>query len=165
MRKTRWQTYYDRQEGALAGARERNERNAFPDRIALFFGDETGISNGAGWRLQGAIEDEAAALRLQSFEETVFCMGRHGGIGMNDDDALVFPRKFGAEALRGGWRHWSQKAISGMPDLLRAHGEGDQLRADAELIEKWLEADRTLSDEKAALIRGDVAPLILPSWE
>ncbi|PTM75556.1 hypothetical protein [Cereibacter johrii] len=174
MKKTRWLSYFDRMDGALAEAKERHD---FPDRIALFFGDaETGISNGSGWRLQGFIEDAAGELRPQSFEETVFCMGCHGGIGVNDDDTLAFPRKLGADAFRGGWYHWTQKGLSGTPDLIRADGEGDyvhylrtngagdEFRSNAELIRAWL-GDGGLSEARAEAIRADVAPLLLPSPE
>ena len=173
-RKTRWQTYFDRQEGALAEAKE---RVSFPDRIALFDGDEeTGISNGTGWRLQGFIEDAQGALRPQTFEETVFCMGCHGGIGVNDDDTLAFPRKLGADAFRGGWYHWTQKGLSGTPDLVRADGQGDyvhylrtnaagdEFRANVELMRAWLK-DGELSAAKAGDIREDIAPLVTPSPE
>ena len=89
MKKTRWLSYFDRMDGALAEIKEKHD---FPDRVAMFFGNaETGISNGSGWRLQGFIEDATGDLRPQSFEETVFCMGCHGGIGVNDDDTLAFP--------------------------------------------------------------------------
>jgi hypothetical protein len=174
MRKTRWQSYYDRMDKALA---EEKERHDFPDRISQFIGDaETGLSNGSGWRLQGFIEDAGGALRPQSFEETVFCIGCHGGIGVNDDDTLAFPRKLGAEAFRGGWYHWTQKGRAGTPDLIRAdgtgdyahylrsNGAGDEFRSNAELIAAWL-AQGKLSDTAAKAIRADIAPLILPSPE
>lgn len=172
MKKTRWLSYFDRMDGALAEAKERAD---FPDRISMFFGDaETGITNGTGWRLQGFIEDAAGDLRPQSFEETVFCMGCHGGVGVNDDDTFAFPRKLGAEAYQGGWYHWSQKGLAGTPELIRADGKGDyahyletnaagdEFRANSELIAEWLE-NGALSDEKAAQIGADIAPLILPS--
>ncbi len=175
MRKTRWLTYFDRQEGALAEAKE---RNSFPDRIAMFFGDaETGISNGTGWRLQGFIEDAAGDLRPQSFEETVFCMGCHGGIGVNDDDVLAFPRKLDADAVQGGWYHWTQHGLYGVPDRMRAdglpeyahylrtNGAGDEFRGNAELISRWLDEDGALTPEAAEGFRHDVSALLYPSPE
>ena len=176
MVKSRWQTYFDRQEGALA---EEKEAFDYPDRTAMFFGDvETGISNGTGWRLQGFIEDAAGALRPQSFEETVFCMGCHGGVGANDDDTFAFPRKLGAEAPQGGWSHWSQTGgLRGVPELVRADGEpeyahylrvngaGDEFRSNAELIAKWLDASGALEADKAAQFRDDVSQLLYPSPE
>ena len=175
MRKTHWQSYADLEEWALA---EKKEDNDFPDRTKQFFGSsETGIPNGTGWRLQGFIEAADGALRPQSFEETVFCMGCHGSIGTVDDSTFAFPRKLPAGAsFREGWYHWTQKGLAGTPDLVRADGErdyvhylrsnnaGDEFRANVELIRAWLE-DGKLSDEKAAEIRADIAPLIIPSAE
>lgn len=174
MRKTRWLTYFDRMDGSLAEAKERNN---FPDRIALFFGDtEAGITNGTGWRIQAFIEDAEGDLRPQSFEETVFCMGCHGGIGVNDDDTFAFSRKLDADAFQSGWYHWTQKGLDGTPDLLRADGESDyvhylrtnaaadEFRANYEAIAEWLN-EGTLSDENAAKIREDISTLIVPSGE
>ena len=172
MRKSRWQTYADLEEWALA---EKKEDSDFPDRTKQFFGStEEGIPNGTGWRLQGFIEDAAGDLRPQSFEETVFCMGCHGSIGTVDDSTFGFARKLASGAFRDGWYHWSQKGISGTPDLTRADGEsdyvhylrtngaGDEFRANSELIEIWLN-DGKLSAEQADEIRNDIGPLILPS--
>lgn len=174
MKKTRWKSYADLEEWALA---EKKEDADFPDRTKQFLGSaETGIPNGTGWRLQGFIEDAGGDLRPQSFEETVFCMGCHGSIGAVDDSTFAFPRKLGAGTFRDGWYHWTQKGLAGTPDLVRADGEGDyvhylrsnaagdEFRANAELIATWLQ-DGTLSDAMAAEIRDDIAPLILPSPE
>lgn len=174
MQKTRWKSYADLEEWALA---EKKEDADFPDRTKQFFGTaESGIPNGTGWRLQGFIEDAGGELRPQSFEETVFCMGCHSALGTLDDATFAFPRKLPAGAFRDGWYHWSQKGIAGTPDLIRADGEGDyvhylrtnaagdEFRANAELIARWLDEGQ-LSEAKAAEIRADIAPLILPSPE
>ncbi|AOZ68766.1 hypothetical protein LPB142_05095 [Rhodobacter xanthinilyticus] len=174
MRKTRWQSYYDREDAAHADAKERRD---FPDRLAQFFGSaEEGISNGTGWRLQGFIEDAAGDLRPQSFEETVFCMGCHGGIGATDDDTFAFPRKLGAEAFRAGWYHWSQRGFDGGADLiradgtseaahyLRANGGADDLGATRAEVAQWL-ADNALAPAAAQAVGAGgagLAALILP---
>ncbi|MGY9046902.1 hypothetical protein P775_25880 [Puniceibacterium antarcticum] len=173
MRKSRWQTYADLEDSALG---EKKEDSDFPDRTKQFFGSsEAGIPTGNGWRLQGFIEDAAGDLRPQSFEETVFCTGCHGGVGTVDDSTFAFPRKLAAGSLRDGWYHWSQKSLSGTPDLIRAdgmgdyvhylrtNGAGDEYRANSEVIEAWLDGNRKLSDAKAAQIHDDIAPLIIPS--
>lgn len=175
MRKTRWQSYFDRQEGMLAEAKE---RVAFPDRIALFFGSsEEGISNGTGWRLQGFIEDAAGDLRPQSFEETVFCIGCHGGVGANDDDTFAFPRKLPATAQAGGWSHWSQAGLYRIPELIRAdgapeyahylavNGAGDELRGNMEVVRRYLTDTGALKPSEVAGFRGDISRLLYPSRE
>ena len=173
MKKSHWLTYFDRMDGALAEAKETSD---FPDRLASFVGNaEIGIPNGTGWRLQGFIEDASGDLRPQSFEETVFCVGCHGGVGTNDDDTFAFPRKLDAgTAFQQGWYHWSQKGLAGTPDLARADGNtdyahyletnsaGDEFRANAEVIAAWL-SDGTLSEAHAEDIASDISGLILPS--
>ena len=175
MVKTRWQTYADREEGHLAEAKERAD---FPDRIAMFFGDlEHGISNGTGWRLQAFIEAADGSLRPQTFEETVFCMGCHGGIGVTDDDVFAFSRKLGAKAHNGGWYHWTQKGLRGVPDPVRADGErefayylknngaGDEFRNNREIIEKFFDAAGAPRPEMLDALKDDVAVLLYPSAE
>jgi len=175
MVKTRWQTYADREEGHLAEAKERAD---FPDRIAMFFGDvETGVTNGTGWRLQAFIEDAGGALRPQTFEETVFCMGCHGGIGVTDDDAFAFSRKLGATAHRGGWYHWTHKGLRGVPEPVRKDGEpefayylknngaGDEFRNNREILETFFDATGKLRQDKLDALRDDIAVLLYPSRE
>lgn len=174
MRKTRWLTWFDREDGALAEAKERVD---FPDRIAMFFGDsETGISNGTGWRLQAFIEDATGDLRPQNFEETVFCMGCHGGIGVNDDDTFAFPRKLAANTAQGGWWHWTQRdGLAGVAQPVRADGNpeyafylranrgGDELRANTEVIRTYLRDNGTLDPGHSQALLTDIGPLVTPS--
>lgn len=174
--KTRWQTYADLEEGALAEAKE---RDAFPDRIELFIGDvETGVPNGAGWRYQAFIEDAEGELRPQTFEETIFCMGCHGGVGVTDDSSFAFPRKLIAgETHAYGWYHWTQRSLRGTPEALRADeknelafyletaGAGDEFRSNDEIIERFLSEDGTVHPDLAAELAQDVTVLLFPSAE
>jgi hypothetical protein len=174
MRKISWQSYYDLETKALA---EEKEAYDFPDRLAMFYGSpERGIANGRGWRLQGFIEDAQGVLRPQSFEETVFCMGCHGGLGITDDSTFAFPRKLDAPA--GGWQHWSQGAgLRGLADPLRADGTGDyahylatnhagdEFRGNAEILAAWFDARGAVKPEMAARLAGDIATLAYPSPE
>ncbi|MBL3586652.1 hypothetical protein JMM61_14850 [Rhodovulum sulfidophilum] len=174
--KTRWQTYADLEEGGLEEAKERYD---FPDRIDLFDGGlETGIANGMGWRYQAFIEDASGDLRPQSFEETVFCIGCHSGIGLTDDATISFPRKLGvADAHAGGWYHWSQKSLAGTPDPVRAdgrrelltylqeNGAGDEFRNNAEVKARFIASDGSVKPEAAAALRDDITTLIMPSPE
>lgn len=173
MRKTAWRSYFDLQNAALKEAKEKHD---FPDRIRLYDGSvERGITSGAGWRLQGFIEDARGALRPQTLEETVFCMGCHGGVGATDDSTFALARKLGADAPQRGWRHWTQgQGLRGVPDLkradqstdyahyLRINGAGDEFRGNAELIRAWLTENGGLTAEKAALFRDDIAALVYP---
>jgi hypothetical protein len=172
MRKTRWQTYADLEEGAMAEIKEAED---FPDRMPLFFGDdESGVSNGAGWRLQAFIEDAEGELRPQTFEETVFCMGCHGGVGATDDSTFAFARKPADDS----WKHWTMRGgLHGLPDLVRADGEGDyahylrvngagdEYRGNMELIEAWLADAGALDPGRAEALKADVGPLVYPSPE
>lgn len=174
--KTRWLSYADMEDGALAEAKE---RDAFPDRIALFDGGlETGIGNGWGWRYQGFIEDAQGDLRPQSFEETVFCMGCHGGVGINDDSNFAFPRKLPADRAHArGWYHWTQKSLSGTPEPLRAdgsreilkylqqNGAGDEFRNNAELIQRAFTETGGIDPGFAAALEEDVTTALFPSPE
>ncbi len=171
MAKTSWQTYADLEEGALAEVKEDND---FPDRLPIFDGNaETGLANGVGWRLQAFIEDRDGALRPQSFEETVFCAGCHGGIGATDDSTFAFARKL--DGPDGGWFHWTQHGLDGVPDpvgkdglgayarYLTANGAGDEFRANEEVIHRFFDADGKPIAAAFAALEKNVATLLYPS--
>ncbi len=171
MKKTVWQTYADLEEGALA---EMKEDHDFPDRLPNFDGNaETGLANGTGWRLQAFIEDRDGDLRPQSFNETVFCAGCHGGLGVTDDSTFAFPRKLAAPM--GGWFHWSQHGLAGIPDpvgadgigeyarYLKENGAGDEFRANREVIDAFFDPAGKPKEDMLAKLRADVAALLYPS--
>ncbi len=171
MKKTVWQTYADLEEGVLAEVKEDHD---FPDRLPIFDGnDETGLANGTGWRLQAFIEDRDGDLRPQSFNETVFCAGCHGGIGVTDDSTFAFPRKLAQPS--GGWFHWSQHGLGGIPDpagadgmgeyarYLTENGAGDEFRANREVIDAFFDPTGKPKADMLARLRADVATLLYPS--
>lgn len=173
-RKVGWQSYSDLQAQA---AREVREKRGFPDRPRQVVYDvEHGASNSQGWRYQGFIEDAAGELRPQSYEETAFCVGCHGGTSATTDGVFSFARKRSAEAPQHGWYHWSQHGFEGMPDLERSDGQteyahylqqngaGDEFRANAEVTERYFEGGQ-LRAAAAALVSKDVSRLIVPSPE
>ncbi|MCP5424028.1 MAG: hypothetical protein H6970_03015 [Gammaproteobacteria bacterium] len=176
MKKIAWRTYGDLEEKALAEVKEAND---FPDRILLFDGDiENGIDNGAGWLLQGFIEDRQGQLRPQTFEETVFCMGCHGGLGVTDDSTFAFPRKLDFASTAHGWRHTGSKTgLNGVPDPLRADGRpeyqvylqenhaGDEFRANDEIVGKFFQADGSLNKAEVERMNRSIPVLIDPMRE
>lgn len=175
-RKTAWQTYAELEDWALG---ELKEDSDFPDRTKQFLGNvETGIGNGTGWRYQGFIEDGDGALRPQTFEETVFCMGCHGSIGVTDDSAFAFPRKLAADGAHArGWYHWTQKGLQGTPDPVRAdgnreilyyllqNGAGDEFRNNREILARAFLPDGTIDPAFAAALETDVTAALFPSAE
>lgn len=171
MKKTVWQTYADLEEGALEEVKEDHD---FPDRLPIFDGNaETGLANGVGWRLQAFIEDRDGDLRPQSFNETVFCAGCHGGIGVTDDSTFAFPRKL-ADPF-GGWFHWTRHGLAGIPDpagaedkgayerYLTENGAGDEFRANGDIIEAFFDPAGKPKGDMLARLRQDVATLLYPS--
>lgn len=174
MKKTAWLTYGDLEDSALAEVKEADD---FPDRIRLFDGDvERGIDNGVGWVLQGFIEAADGSLRPQTFEETVFCMGCHGGVGITDDSTFAFPRKLGYGAKDHGWRHTGAKnGLYDVPDPIRADGRpeyqyyleqnhaGDEFRANDEIIKKFFLPDGKLNRAEVEKMNKDISVLIAPS--
>jgi len=172
-RKDFWQTYADLEEMVMAEIRERRGQ---PDRPRQVLGDaEHGVANGMGWTFQGFIEDADGDLRPQSYEESVFCVGCHGGAGVTTDAIFSFARRFGPEAFQGGWYHWSQRGLKGVPERRRAdgrgeysvylerNGAGDEFRGNAEVLARFFAADGTLRPDRAALLADDVTVLLHPS--
>lgn len=173
--KTHWQTYSELESAASDEVKEKHD---FPDRLKEVWGTgtaERGIVNGRGWKFQGFIEDAKGDLRPQSFEEHVYCIGCHGGIGGNQDSIFAFSRKLDSRAHAGGWYHGSQKGMKGIPDRVRRDGRGeyalyleenqagDEFRDNGEVIARFFDAKgRVKADMKEAL-KKDVSVLIWPS--
>lgn len=157
---------------AYAEELENKERGVLP----LYPGSaEVGLRNDFGWQLQGFIEDAEGRLRLQTTEETLYCMGCHTALGITVDSTFSFARKVpGAD----GWR---AQDVAGMPDVPQAGHDvpetlryfqrvdgGDEFRANGELRARfWPEGklDEARVRRAAPGGGGDLADLILPSRE
>lgn len=105
---------------------------------------EVGLRGDFGWQLQGFIEDAEGRLRLQTAEEHRACMGCHGGIGVTVDHTFSLPRKIPGAT---GWRYQDLRGLADVPSLghgepeyltyMRRVGAGDDLRANAELLDRF----------------------------
>lgn len=160
-----------------AGA-EVKEKRDFPDRLKAVRGDlENGVSNGQAWIYSGFIEDADGALRPQNYEELVFCVGCHGGIGGNRDGVFSFARKLDGDTWRGGWYHASQKSLKGIPDRRRSDGQGeyaryltlngagDEFRENAEIRGRFFDADGKPDSAAIAQLEQDISRLLYASEE
>jgi hypothetical protein len=141
---------------------------------------ETGLINDFGWRYQGFIEAAGGHLRLQTKEETVFCMGCHSTIGVTVDGSFGFPRKVpGAD----GWGYQNLAGIQDVPQAGRDRPEileyfervrgADEFRANTEALERFfvdLDGDGVADEVKEADVRTaapggdrDIRYLVVPS--
>jgi Tol biopolymer transport system component len=162
---------------------EVKDRHDFPDRLRQPSGNaEVGVFNGMGWILQGFIEDARGDLRPQSFEETVACIGCHGGVGATTDSIYSFSRKLDHRAPQAGWAHWSQRNYQkGMNEpkvefdhaglqyeysfYLMYAGSGDDYRSNPEVQERFFGVNGLLRDDMAEALHDDVSLLVYPSPE
>ena len=170
---------YSQLSNAVSG--EIKERHDFPDRLATYStsrksGMEKGLYNGRGWRYQGFIEDSNGDLRPQSYEETLFCMGCHTGVGATTDASFAFPRKFDLNTFQQGYYHWSQKGFDGVKDPARHDGKleytyylennrsGNEFRTNDEVETKFF-SNGALKPEMAEKLKNDISELLVPSVE
>jgi Tol biopolymer transport system component len=161
---------------------EIKDRHDFPDETRLFSGDvERGIRQpDSGWLLQGFIEDASGALRPQTFEETAYCMGCHGGgLGATTDSMFAFARKVGSDSHRRGWYHWSQKSMAGLNEpkvetagagvyyeyayFLMYTKSGNEFLANPELHDAFFQADDTPRLDRFSELHDDVTLALVPS--
>ncbi len=172
-KKRRYRNYSELQ---FAASRERKETHDYPDRVRQLFGNvERGVNNGLGWVYQGFIEDAAGELRPQTFEETGFCVGCHGGIGATTDGTFSFARKLGDDAFQRGWFHPSQHGLEGIADRLLAdgrreyatylekNGAGDDFRENDEVLARFFERDGSLRKRAVEDLSRDISTLVWPS--
>ncbi len=134
---------------------------------------EVGLRGDFGWQLQGFIEDAQGRLRLQTAEEHRACMGCHNGIGVTVDQTFSFPRKLpGAR----GWKYQDLRGVADAPLVghadpeylvyMRRVGGGDELRANAELLDRFFPQgtlDEQAVREAAPGGSRDLAWLLTPS--
>ena len=173
-KKESWNSYSQTQNAAMA---EIMEKDLFPERLRTIKGNsEEGLLTGLGWRYQGFIEDEYGELRPQNYEETLYCIGCHSGIGAISDSTFAFQRKFAYWANGDGWSHWSQtpNALNGLEEpltkdgryeyslYLEKNGAGDEFRSNDEVMENYFE-NGVLKSEKIEELHSDVSKLLLPS--
>ncbi len=175
-RKAEWWT------GARLDRRAQNEAEEkvdTPAEVRALGGDlERGVSNGQGWWYQGFIEDGAGALRPQSFEETAYCVGCHGGLGRTDDSVFSFGRRLGPLTFQRGWFHWTDRDLSGVPDqpihggtsteyvkYLEQNGAADEFRQNGEAFAKFFDSQGRLKPDMLRRLRRDISELIVPSRE
>jgi hypothetical protein len=174
-RKAEWWSYQQLDKRARVEAIEKTDSPA--ERRALGGDIERGMSNGQGWWYQGFIEDARGDLRPQTFEETGYCVGCHGGVGATDDGIFSFGRMLGPEAFQGGWYHWSQRDLKGVPDrrihgthteyvtYLAQNGAGDEFRQNAEVSALFFDAKGRLRPREAQKLAHDVTRVLAPSRE
>jgi len=173
-RKNEWASYAQLQSQALG---ELKEKHDFPDRLRTVRGNlEAGVSNDKGWVYAAMIEDADGALRPQSYEELAFCVGCHGGIGANRDGIFSFHRKFDFPGTHaGGWYHWSQRGLEGVPERKRAdgraeyahylevNGAGDEFRNNRQILRKFFDPEGELRPGKLQALQRDITTLLTAS--
>lgn len=136
-------------------------------------GADVGMTNAFGWKLQGYIEDREGWLRLQTVEETRFCMGCHSAIGVTVDSTFSFARK--APGL-DGWRTQDLRGLRDRPQVghpdpealtyLRRVRGADELRANDEMLTRFFPGgvlDETSVRRAAVGGDRDLAWLLTPS--
>jgi hypothetical protein len=153
------------------------EKADSPNELRAMGGDlERGVYNSQGWWYQGFIEDERGALRPQSFEESAYCVGCHGGVGRGDDGIFSFSRRFDAATFQRGWFHWSQRGFDGVPDrlldggkrseyvtYLEQNGAADEFRQNTEAAAAFLNSSGQLLPAARVKLQRNIAALLLPT--
>jgi hypothetical protein len=174
-RKRSWLTYSQLRARA---DEEFKEKRDFPHRLRTVVGNhEVGVDNRQGWTYSAFIEDAKGELRPQNYEELVFCVGCHGGIGATRDGTFSFARKTGYDDFQHGWYHWSQHGMQGLGDprrkdgrgeyafYLETNGAGDEFRANPEIARKFFEAGGAPQPGMLAQLEKDIRVLLWPSPE
>lgn len=132
------------------------------------FLQDHGLDNGMGWSVQGFIENKRGRLRVNTFEENLFCMGCHNSVGSTIDKTFSFARKVdGAE----GWGYINLKGMPDAPNMGETQGEiatylqrvggGSEFRHNEEMLARWFNPDGSANLEK--IQQHDVYTLITPS--
>lgn len=172
-KKTSWRNYHQLQ---TIVHNEIKERHDYPDRTKNVIGNmEEGLTLAHGWTYQGFIEDQQGALRPQTYEETYFCAGCHGGSGASNDTIISFNRKFEHGSFKDGWYHWFEKDLTGIKDPVREDGKGEfafylennptgnEYRTNQEVYDKFFDDKGHKKPAAFAKLTDDISYLLMPS--
>ncbi len=172
-RKLQWNNYTQLRNQALS---EQKEADTSPELLRTIIGDaEFGLANGQGWIYQGFIENADGKLRPQNYEESVACIGCHSGIGVTVDSSYAFSRKLDSNAYQGGWSHWTQKGIKGIPEPKYSDGSwqyseylvnnksANEFRNNDEVMAKFWDQSGNIKTDELELLHSDMSHLLLPS--
>ena len=129
---------------------------------------DAGLDNEMGWILRGFIEGPSGRLRLQNYEEQLYCMGCHTSVGSTVDSTFSFLRKVDGAA---GWGYIDLRGMPDAPSKGEARGEiatylqraggGGEFRSNPEMEARFFRHG-VVADEKVTHAR-DVYELITPS--
>lgn len=166
MRKIRQLEAYD-VESRYARERKDKRLGMLPTFINHF---DEGMENGLGWMVSGFIEDYDGALRPQTFEENMHCMGCHAAVGTTIDQTFAFARKVtGAN----GWGYINTRGMQDAPSIAETDGEilnylkraggGSEFRENPEMLKRWYNENGSVNEDKVRA--ADVYTLIAPSRE
>ena len=148
-------------------ARERKEKTLeeLPNYIDH---GERGMENGIGWTVEAYIEDYRGALRPQTYEEKLSCMGCHAAVGATIDQTFALGRKIPGDK---GLGYINLKGMTDAPSVSETGGEilhylqraggGSEFRENPEMLARWFKQDGTVDSQKVA--SADVYQLITPS--
>lgn len=174
-KKLNWNTYAQLRNADMD---ELKEADDFPDRLRQIQGNsETGLWNGKGWLYQGFIEDQQGALRPQSYEESLSCVGCHSGLGVTTDSSFAFERKLNFSHFQQGWYHWDQKSLKNTPEprwsdgtyeyakYLLENQSGNEFRTNTEIQNKFFDKQGKLIPSEAHKVRDNISYLLWPSKE
>ncbi|HVU03253.1 MAG TPA: hypothetical protein VHE30_15945 [Polyangiaceae bacterium] len=174
-RKQRWYAPADLK--AVVEGEAREQAKTEDGSLPVLWAFDHGIDNGQGWNFQGFIEDEKGSLRPQTFEETAYCAGCHGGVGRTTDSIFSFSRKLPDGSFRRGWFHFSQRGLQGVADPRTASGDseygrylreaagGDDYAGNEDVRRRFLDDRGALRPDALSELRQDVTTLLLPSRE
>jgi len=129
-----------------------------------------GFDNDFGWVISGFIENKDGRLRVQGYEETMYCMGCHTSVGSTIDSVFSFARKVDG---RAGFGYIDLHGMPDAPNLGETRGEiltyleraggGGEFRSNPEMEARYFK-DGAVDERKVSAAR-DVYELITPSPE
>jgi hypothetical protein len=171
-RKMRWYDPADLKAVVEGEAREQSKTADGSHPVLWAF--DHGIDNGQGWYFQGFIEAADGSLRPQTFEETAYCAGCHGGVGRTADSIFSFSRKLPANARSGGWFHFTQEGLRGVAEPRSSAGvyeytqylqeaQGDDYAENLEVLQRFFDGKGALRPDAISRLHRDVTVLLLPS--
>ncbi len=159
-KKVSYLTYSDLKTKAGKDIKDKDDN---PDELEVFrIGDIKKGLYTQGWFYKGFIEDKRGELRAQNYEETLYCIGCHSGIGATTDTTFAFPRAI-------DWKWMGTKSLKiadkngEYANYLLNNMSGNEFRDNNEVINKFFTKDLKPKKEAFKRLKNNISYLLFPS--
>jgi hypothetical protein len=139
---------------------EEPDQYGLPPIQSYSYDSKRGFDNKMGWFYRGYIEDFDGALRKQTQEEALSCIGCHAKLGATVDSTFALRR-------HAGWGYQNLKKMGDMEGeykrYLLHNPTGNEYGTNDEVVRKFFNPDKSIKKEMFDKLSKEITVLLFPS--